>query len=131
MVVKRVLYKATWIITIQREHFVLAGAHFRERTFLHVYTNIFTCWCHSSDCSLAHWTCISSATTACLEDGLRLLFLTLKDSFMVYFFDFSMIVPGLHVKLLCDPIKMGMTLSHCPATEKSAATVRLSEKPGQ
>ena len=55
----------------------------------------------------------------CLQDGLRLLLLTLKDSYMVYFFDFSIIVPGLHVKLLCDPIKVGITLSHCPVTEES------------
>lgn len=50
---------------------------------------------------------------------------------MVYFFDFSMTVPGLHVKLLCDPTKMGMALSCCLAMEESAATVRLSEKLGQ
>ncbi|CAM9286906.1 unnamed protein product, partial [Bubo scandiacus] len=42
-----------------------------------------------------------------------------------------MIAPGLHVKLLCDPVKMGMSLSYCPAVEESAATVRLSEKLGQ
>lgn len=50
---------------------------------------------------------------------------------MVYFFDCSMILPELHVKLLSDPIKTGMTLSHCPAVEESAATVRLPEKLGQ
>lgn len=73
---------------------------------------------------LALWTHISSATTACLESGLRFLFITLKDSFMVCFFDFIMMEPGLHVKLLCNPIKFGMTLSYCPAKEESAAAVR-------
>lgn len=57
-------------------------------------------------------TYISSAITVCLEIGLRFLFITLKDSFMVCFFHSVMILPGLHVKLLCNPIKLGMTLSH-------------------
>lgn len=87
--------------------------------------------CYYLNCSIGtldlHQFCYQSVSA----DGLRLLLLTLKDSFVVCFLDFSMIVPGLHVKLRCDPVKMGMTLSHCPAMKESAAAVRMSEKPGQ